>query len=74
MTDQQKIEWVEVYIECKHLKYCLILQYTNNKKHQIVDVKKSRKVIAEFELYQDATAWLNEDGFCIVDTRYNSIL
>jgi len=67
-----KYEWVEAWIDQISLSYILILRKkVNQKVFEIVDPQEKWKVIETFAEYYDATNWLTEDEYFIIEGRYN---
>lgn len=66
--------WMEVWIEGSSsgaFVYLLILRQRSDGKIEVVDPQKDQSIITTFDHYDDATTWLNEEEYDLVEGRWS---
>lgn len=62
--------WVEVWIDSASGNYFLVLRPTPDGGVEIIDPQEGGRVIERFGNYDDASHWLNEDEYDLVEGRW----
>lgn len=67
--------WVEAWIDGASKDdfiYILVLRKRQSGQFEIVDPQQKRSIIASFHSYEEATAWLNEEEYDLVERRWTA--
>ena len=62
--------WVEVWIDSASGRYVLLLLPNENGRLDVADPQEGLKIIQRFETYDEASHWLNEDEYDLVEGRW----
>jgi hypothetical protein len=67
----EKIEWLEVWIDTSSAgEYLLVLRKYRNRPIELVDPLDKWKIIRQFPDHEEASHWLNEDEYDMVEGRW----
>ena len=65
------VQWIEVWIDdASRGEYLLVLRGFSDGILEVIDPQKGGERVATFHAYEEATAWLNEDEYDLVEGRY----
>jgi len=63
-------KWIEVWIDSSSGEYVLLLRGFEDGRMEVVDPQEQYRVIEAFNDYADATLWMNEDEYDLVEGRH----
>lgn len=67
----KQIKWAEVWIDsASRGDYVLILRSHGDSSLEVIDPQNKGKVVKNFEDYEEAVHWMNEDEYDLVEGRW----
>lgn len=65
-----RFEWIEVWIDSASKDYFLILRCQSTTEFMLIDPQQDKRQIVSFSSYEEASHWLNEDEYDLIEGRY----